>query len=476
VPNVNTGDQVSGIEGQCARGHQYPHRDSKFNGNSATKPIVYFIESYTVDGQYIPSAFFYTGSDQAPGAFNQKAGDAIKPPSGVNDKPKGERAKAIEACKDLRAVPKALAKCIFDYMVIGPKAQKENQRDRMIERLGKPKQPTLRTVRDLTKFRNDGLWITHLMNWECAGDFLKMQQPKEGSVQMGQGAGNVNWAARNDVHSCGYANTAFRLQLDPKKPVSSLNNRCINKRGKKGFEHLWSVKQAKSKDVKCQGLPGQYVYVVQRRADYLTLCEVEVYADAMFWRARSGPKAYVPLGVPYNKNQLAFHFAKGGESLTIDLPTNPSVFKTITYEAWVKVVKYGGKGYVMAQSPDYGSSRGMAVNDPAIGGASVTVGADWDAKASKPATGKWFHMAGTWKQGGSSTVYINGVKGMSFSGTNNGRQDDTTVEELIIGGIQSFDPSNGEMFISDIRVYDRVLTPVEVETLYERGRRSKKTK
>ena len=129
------------MRGKCMPRFQYRIRSSPFNGNHVTKPIVKFFGSWQVDGQHLPSVFYYKSGTGA-GSFNRKAGAKIKPPSDVNARPAGARAKATEACKDLRQTPKALEKCIFDYMVLGKTAIKGNQRDRMSKRQAGVKKPT----------------------------------------------------------------------------------------------------------------------------------------------------------------------------------------------------------------------------------------------------------------------------------------------------------------------------------------------
>jgi hypothetical protein len=70
----------------------------------------------------------------------------------------------------VRNNPKALKKCIFDFMVLGKSAVKKTVRDRMQKRRSKNKKPTVKTVRDLTKWRNEGTWGSH-PSWACVKDF-----------------------------------------------------------------------------------------------------------------------------------------------------------------------------------------------------------------------------------------------------------------------------------------------------------------
>ena len=51
-----------------------------------------------------------------------------------------------------------------------------------------------------------------------------------------------------------------------------------NHNGKCGNRH--SIQQGKSKQISCSGKAGRFVFVVLRKRDFLTLCEVEVYAGS----------------------------------------------------------------------------------------------------------------------------------------------------------------------------------------------------
>ena len=70
-------------------------------------------------------------------------------------------------------------------------------------------------------------------------------------------------------------------------------------------------------------------------------------------------------------------------------------------------------------------------------------------------------------------MYMNGVQGAVHTSTANGEGSDTS-EVLNIGGRQNNDGSHNPagLAISDVRVYNRALTSVEVATLYVNGRRS----
>jgi hypothetical protein len=171
---VSAGHQVNfkNFHGNCARRAQYPYPNSPYNGNRQSKPIVKWFNSWAVDGKKVPSAFYYLPGHSA-GSFNRIAGKGIRPIKGVSkNRPKGAKAKAKKACRMFRNAPKALKKCVFDYMVLGKKAIKRNMRDRMAKRKNKRKKPTKRSVRDVSAWKSDAEWTT-APHWGCAHSFNK---------------------------------------------------------------------------------------------------------------------------------------------------------------------------------------------------------------------------------------------------------------------------------------------------------------
>lgn len=169
---VKEGQMVPGLSG-CRPRYQYHNPRSPFNGNSPNKPVVKWMKSWQIDGRSVPSAFGYCCGRNA-GSFNRVAGQKIKPIKGVLSKrPTGTKGKAKKACRALRNNKKAHAKCIFDFVVLGPKAVKRNVRDRMQKRKAKPKKPDHLDVRDLSKWRNNGKWMGH-SSWGCVDGFSRL--------------------------------------------------------------------------------------------------------------------------------------------------------------------------------------------------------------------------------------------------------------------------------------------------------------
>jgi len=167
------GKLLSAMKGQCPRHYVYSQPNHPLNGNRLTKPLVRWFKSWQVDGSFIPSVFYYQ-KPRGAGSFNRITGEKIKPPTDTNKRPTGKKAKAVAKCKDFRGSKKAREKCVFDYMMFGDKSLKATKKDRMKQRQASIKTPTARSVRDLSKYRNDAMWSSGV-TWGCVGNFLTMQ-------------------------------------------------------------------------------------------------------------------------------------------------------------------------------------------------------------------------------------------------------------------------------------------------------------
>jgi len=196
------------------------------------------------------------------------------------------------------------------------------------------------------------------------------------------------------------------------------------------------------------------------------------------WKSRAGTiNATVPPTVQFNKAEKAFQFTKGGDVVSVNLPTNPNVMQKCTYELWVKLTSApgGNMGWVMAQTPDYSWSRAITLNDARLGKVSMTVGGGWDSGVGAAPVGEWLHVVAVWDQGGTSTVYMNGKKGKKQKTSTKNGAGSSKSESLSIGGRANKDAShNTPTLISDVRVYNRMLTDAEVTKLFQYGRRTEK--
>jgi hypothetical protein len=181
-PNINAcidctyKEQVPGTEGQCPKHYVYTKAAHPLNGNSISKPIVKMMRSWQVDGSIIPSVFYYQGK-HGPGSFNRNAGEKIKPPLETKENAKEDEV-ANEACKQFRNTPNMRAKCLFDFKMMGPEAIKQSKKDRERQRAGSVKKPDKRSVRDVSRFRNNAEW-TGPPSWGCIADLNKIKAEQQ---------------------------------------------------------------------------------------------------------------------------------------------------------------------------------------------------------------------------------------------------------------------------------------------------------
>lgn len=136
----------------------------------------------------------------------------------------------------------------------------------------------------------------------------------------------------------------------------------------------------------------------------------------------------------WNATEKGFGFSTGGATITVPIATNPNTYDQVTYEAWFKLpsaVPSGNNGWLMAQSPDYGWSRAITLNDNRLGLVSVTPSSS--GINAQPSVDAWHHVVGVWDQGGPSHVFLDGVKGAANTNVNNGAGTDAG-EILNIGG------------------------------------------
>lgn len=146
-------------------------------------------------------------------------------------------------------------------------------------------------------------------------------------------------------------------------------------------------------------------------------------------------EAAVPAGVQWDAAEQAFTFSSGGSTITVDLATNPNAMDQVSYEAWFKLPSSPGsnKAWLLSQTPDYGWSRAVTLNDNRLGYTSITTGSSWNSGFNVPSINEWHHVVGAWDQDGASTVYLDGVKGESNSSTSNGAGSNS-AEVFNIGG------------------------------------------
>jgi len=177
--------------------------------------------------------------------------------------------------------------------------------------------------------------------------------------------------------------------------------------------------------------------------------------------------------VSYDANAQGIRFSGEDNWVKIfNLDINPSVMPEATLEAWVKLnVVSNNRGWLFGHdSGNYG--RHLILHDTRFGGAdsvptpAQAVGTLYKSQFGATPVGVWLHVVGTWKQGGRSVLYVNGIPDPTVENTNNLSGDDY----LILGGHAHASGHFVSGVVSSVRVYSRSLLPDEVNFLYLKGR------
>lgn len=185
--------------------------------------------------------------------------------------------------------------------------------------------------------------------------------------------------------------------------------------------------------------------------------------------------AEVPESIEFDEEEKAFVFSEGGDVISVPLATNPYALQSVTYMAWFKLLRDPGKNlaWVLCQSPDYGWSRAVTLNDYRLGHVSVATSIYWNSGLGHAPINEWAHVAGVWTSQTECTAYLNGVRGETCSVANNAKSADIAGEVFLIGGRAPKDMMhNAAVKISDVTVFGRALSDADVQFLYRSGRPS----
>ena len=161
------------------------------------------------------------------------------------------------------------------------------------------------------------------------------------------------------------------------------------------------------------------------------------------------------------------HVNLDGTALSVPFATNPNAMECGTYISRARMPNPPDNlAWIMAQSPDYGESRALAINDSELGGLGQTP-TGWDPGLREFPIGSWNVLIGVWTQNGTCRTYLNRGGGRPRRCVNG--EGTTPGELLIIGGRNITDgrhnPSNID--ISHAIVYNRPLTPSEIRRIVD---------
>jgi glucose/arabinose dehydrogenase len=159
-----------------------------------------------------------------------------------------------------------------------------------------------------------------------------------------------------------------------------------------------------------------------------------------------------------------------GSSQSVDVPSSASLNAStgVSVEAWVKPTTMpgaGGTGTIAMKATDPPYAYWLQVID--TGGAKFGVGVGGVnhplSAAGVVTTGSWYHLVGTY-DGSVQRLYVNGRLVASQALTGN---VDSVAGDFRIGTTHTTEWFNGA--IDDVAVYNKALTPGQVQSHYEAG-------
>jgi hypothetical protein len=182
-------------------------------------------------------------------------------------------------------------------------------------------------------------------------------------------------------------------------------------------------------------------------------------------------------GVDYSGNNLGFFTFDGvNDYITVSHNTNINLVNTFTLEAWVKYTTTSNT--VLIEKSNNNTHYQFQVfsntqGSPGIAGQLVFMlqpnSNNWVVSGIVTNNGSWHHVVGTYERTLSTAkIYINGILRNTNSSILNGPTSNT--QPLLIGSRSGNVGFGGS--VSNIKIYNKVLTAEEIKTNFEatRGR------
>ena len=211
--------------------------------------------------------------------------------------------------------------------------------------------------------------------------------------------------------------------------------------------------------------------------------------------SNGGRKTVLQGGVTWTASEgygaMRFGARGPGDLMTIaGLDIGPRSMKAFSVELWIKLVSIpNGRGWVFgndATTPNTGVDsqdydRGLFMHDTRFspqrsppnasaveaaewGRSAMGVGHEYQSLMMAPAVGKWVHMVGVWRQGGSSELYRNTVRQdvepsrtFNFDG----------MRDAVLGGHRHLAHYHVDAHIAALRIYNVPLREREVQRNYD---------
>jgi hypothetical protein len=180
-------------------------------------------------------------------------------------------------------------------------------------------------------------------------------------------------------------------------------------------------------------------------------------------------------GITYLASEKAFDFTPNQGRFVVNIAADANSMTATTWACWVYLksrAPSGEKTWLMSALPDYGWNRALVIEDPRLNYVGVTTGAQTSFPFGELSLNTWHHLVGVWTGNGQPCyVCLNGACSDTTATTcTNGAGNDAT-EYVAIGGRYLNATHNGDIQISDVAIFTRALTDIEVGTLYNGGAR-----
>jgi len=152
----------------------------------------------------------------------------------------------------------------------------------------------------------------------------------------------------------------------------------------------------------------------------------------------------------------SFHF--NGDVKTVrGLDIGPAAHPQLSLEIWVKRLHAKNTREWVIGHDNGGFDRAIALNDDRFAGVAGPPGYVFSSQLGFLTLDRWYHVVVTY--GGNANVYLNGIQQLEGTARNSGG-----LPDMSIGGLSSLWPNHEvDALISQVRVYDRELTPQDVQ-------------
>lgn len=202
------------------------------------------------------------------------------------------------------------------------------------------------------------------------------------------------------------------------------------------------------------------------------------YNGGSSWKSRGNNlAANVSTSVYYSKCEHAFEFAVAkGATITMPLPRSQDGYKQITYVMWLKVGSPIRHPILILGQWNELNNHALALQSNCIQYGNDSTRDHMNTGFQLVQRNKWVQVVGVWDDSSgnrSSTIYIDATQGASLIQEELVPHQQGKKHELIFGAKYNGDYNGTDsIMISDVRIYNRCLSSMEVTIIHAAGRTS----